>query len=195
MSHFIGLVFGSNVEENLSQYDENVEVEAYIRYTKQQAIDKAKESISSGYYWCTANMPKEKIESLSTDEEYYQYALEAWGGEADEQGNLLTTYNPFSKWDWYTEGGRWRGYLPTKYGYNSDNCVVGDVDWDKFFENNPSGPFCFVTEDGEWHETARMGWWGMTTDDKEDSAWREEFESYLKSVDPETEVTAIDFHI
>lgn len=195
MSHFIGLVFGSNVEENLSQYDENIEVEAYIKYTKQQAIDKAKEDIANGHYWSTSSMSKEKIKTINTDEEYYQYALEAWGYKTDENGNLLTTYNPNSKWDWWAIGGRWSGYLPTRHGRNFDNCVVGGVDWSKFFENNPEGPFCFVTEDGEWHESARMGWWGMTSDDKEKKAWREEFESYLKSVDPDTEITAIDFHI
>lgn len=35
----------------------------------------------------------------------------------------------------------------------------------------------------------------MTSNDKEKKAWREEFESYLKSIDPDTEITAIDFHI
>lgn len=195
MSHFIGLVFGSNVEENLSRYDENIEVDPYVRYTKQEAIDKAKNDIANGYYWSTSNMSKEEIKAINTDEEYYQYTLKAWGYETDENGNLLTTYNPNSKWDWWTVGGRWSGYLPTINGEVTNNCVVGNVDWDKFFERNQAGPFCFVTEDGEWHESAKMGLWGMTDDNKEVNAWRKEFESYLKSVSPETEITAIDFHI
>lgn len=29
-------------------------------------------------------------------------------------GNLLSTYNPNSKWDWYSIGGRWRNVLLTK---------------------------------------------------------------------------------
>lgn len=42
MSHFIGLVFGSNVETLLEPYDENMEVEQYVRYTKDEAIDEVK---------------------------------------------------------------------------------------------------------------------------------------------------------
>lgn len=195
MSHFIGLAFGDNVESNLEAYDENLEIEPYVKYTREEAIAEARSQIASGHYWSNAEMTKEVIEAMSDDEEFYQYALKMWGYTPNEDGDLLSTYNPNSKWDWYTEGGRWRGYLPTKYGYNADNCVVGDVDWGKYFENNQSGPFCFITEDGEWHETAKMGWWGMTADDKNENDWREEFETYLKSLDPETEITAIDFHI
>lgn len=194
MSHFIGLVFGSNVESNLEPYDEGLRVEPYIDLTKEQAIEKAREDVA----WILQNPDHpgiDKARAIETDEQLYEFA-QRFGVEAiDKDGNFLSTYNPNSKWDWYTEGGRWRGYLPTIYGHNSDNCVVGDVDWGKYFESHPSGPFCFVTEDGEWHETAKMGWWGMTTNDKEEIAWREEFETYLKTVDPETEITAIDFHI
>lgn len=194
MSHFIGLVFGSNVEANLEPYDEGISVEPYIELTKEQAIAKAKEDVA----WILEHPEHPRVneaKAIKTDEQFYEFAKRLGVEEIDEDGNFLTTYNPNSKWDWYTEGGRWRGYLPTIYSYNADNCVVGDVDWGKYFEHNQSGPFCFVTEDGEWHECAKMGWWGMTTDDKDKSAWREEFEAYLKSLDPDTEVTAIDFHI
>ena len=34
MSHFVGFVFGSNVDELLEPYDENMVVDAYVRYTK-----------------------------------------------------------------------------------------------------------------------------------------------------------------
>lgn len=32
-------------------------------------------------------------------------------GMTDEEGNIYSTYNPKSKWDWYSEGGRWGGFL------------------------------------------------------------------------------------
>lgn len=41
-------------------------------------------------------------------------------------------------------------------------------------------PFCFVTEDGDWHESASMGWWAMTTNDED--VWNKEFKEYLDSV-------------
>lgn len=31
-----------------------------------------------------------------------------------KNGNELSTYNPNSKWDWYSVGGRWRNSLLTK---------------------------------------------------------------------------------
>lgn len=34
----------------------------------------------------------------------------------DEQDNQITTYNPKSKWDWYSLGGRWEGTLKLKDG-------------------------------------------------------------------------------
>lgn len=194
MSHFIGLVFGSNVHSLLEPYDEGLRVEPYIELTKEQAIQKAKEDV--GWILEHPNNPSIDVaRTIKTDEQFYEFAKRFGVEEIDKDGNFLTTYNPDSKWDWWVIGGRWSGYLPTLNSQNSDNCTVGEVNWSKFFENNPSGPFCFITEDGEWHETARMGWWGMTSNDKEKKAWREEFESYLKSVDPDTEITAIDFHI
>lgn len=195
MSHFIGLIFGDDIEDNLAPYDENMEVKPYLKYTKQQAIDKAKKEVTSGHFAYGSAMSKAEVEAINTDEGYYQYALKMWGYQPDEEGNLLSTYNPKSKWDWWTEGGRWNGYLPTIGDYQTNHCKVKDVNWSKYFEQSPTGPFCFITENGEWHETARMGWWGMTVDDKENDVWRKEFEEYLNTLDPETSVIAIDFHI
>ena len=49
MSHFVGLVFGSNVETLLEPYDENMEVEQYVRYTKDEAIDEVKTRHADNY--------------------------------------------------------------------------------------------------------------------------------------------------
>lgn len=35
-------------------------------------------------------------------------------------GTRLTTYNPKSKWDWWTIGGRWNGYFDSRYDPRSD---------------------------------------------------------------------------
>lgn len=194
MSHFIGLVFGNHIDSLLEPYDEGLRVKPYVELTKEEAIQKAKEDVE----WILEHPNNPSIDvarSIKTDEQFYEFAQRFGVEKIDEDGNFLTTYNPDSKWDWWVVGGRWPDYLPTIHGQNFNSCTVGEVDWGKFFEDNPLGPFCFITEDGEWHETARMGWWGMTSDDKERSAWREELESYLKSVDPDTEITAIDFHI
>lgn len=47
-----------------------------------------------------ANYLHEGDKDLSVDEPYL-----------DKNGNLISTYNPKSKWDWWTIGGRWQGLL------------------------------------------------------------------------------------
>jgi hypothetical protein len=73
-------------------------------------------------------------------------------------GTRKSTYNPKSKWDWYTVGGRWSGRIP------NDACAVADL---------PAGwaPFALVTPDGEWHESGKLGWFGMSSGNVEPSAW------------------------
>ena len=44
-------------------------------------------------------------------------------------------------------------------------------------------------------ESASMGWWGMTSDDKEEDVWNKEFKEYLDSVGDDVEISVIDFHI
>lgn len=39
--------------------------------------------------------------------------------------------------------------------------------------------FAIVTPDGEWHEKGEMGWFGMTTDEKADEAWAQEWHDLL----------------
>jgi hypothetical protein len=35
-------------------------------------------------------------------------------------GRVMSTYNPKSKWDWYSIGGRWNGYFKPEYNPNKD---------------------------------------------------------------------------
>ena len=61
MSHFIGLCFGDNWEDDLEQYYEGLEVEAYIRYTKEEAIEKAKEYHTSNYEYALKQLSSDVI--------------------------------------------------------------------------------------------------------------------------------------
>lgn len=103
--------------------------------------------------------------------------------------------NPNAKYDWYSEGGRWSGYLTNKEG-NTTNCdLLTEIDWEK-----TDVPFCFVNDNGEWIERGQMGWFCMTANEKKKDIWEEEFKSYVQSLlndeqASEIEVYAIDFHI
>lgn len=98
MSHFCVAVIhreDQDVDELLAPYDESIRVAPYISKTKEEAIKYARE-----------NYPSCKDKS---DEECYKYYAD--GYDTDEDGNIISTYNPNSKWDWYVVGGRWSGML------------------------------------------------------------------------------------
>jgi hypothetical protein len=59
------------------------------------------------------------------------------------------------------------------------------------------GTYAVVTEDGEWHEPGKMGWWGISTatpGGEED--WNlNYFDRFLKGLNPDTLLTVVDCHI
>lgn len=214
MSHFIGLCFGDCWESNLDPYDEGLEVEPYVAYTKDEAIDEVKRRHAQSYERALEVLKKKDLNSESY--EYFQKILDKglfisyedawkvaqeWGYEIDEEENLLSTYNPNSKWDWYSMGGRWQSYLYLKEldengdAVRVDQATFGEIDWDYMIENDTI-PFCFVTADGEWVEKGEMGWWGIVSNETPNESWKETFKRYINSIeDADCLVTAIDFHI
>jgi len=97
MSHYKVLIIhneNQNIEELIAPYDENLEVEPYLKYKYDEAIKKAKEEYDDNY------SEKELIKNYADD---YGYIILDDG--------LYSTYNPNSKWDWYQIGGRFDGEL------------------------------------------------------------------------------------
>ena len=164
MSHFVGLCFGDNWEDNLDRYYEGLEVEAYVVYTKEEAIDHVKKTHANNYEFAVDSLQNPHLDS-SLKERYqdivdkglfisYEDAWKEakdWGYEIDENENLLSTYNPESKWDWCSVGGRWSGFLHYKDadpGFEETNIAcIHELDMDYLLEHVP---FCFITEDGEF---------------------------------------------
>lgn len=44
-----------------------------------------------------------------------------------ENGDVVSRYNPNSKWDWWTIGGRWGGLITNKDGEQVDDCLISDM--------------------------------------------------------------------
>ena len=202
MSHFTVAVIhkpDQDIEELLAPYDENKEVEPYVRYTRQEAIDYARRNYKSA--------------EGKTDEECWQMFAE--DEQTDEEGNILSTYNPRSTWDWWTVGGRWRGMLRLKDGSTADSARIVDIDftpdeeayrrnlrfWDVVVEHQPRqegedffnfykesyyreyygdrdtfarhqtqfSTYAVITPDGEWHAKGKMGWWAMSSETAEEA--------------------------
>lgn len=117
MSHFTVAVFHKNnqsVDDLLAPYYEGLEVEPYIWKTREEAIEYAKQWYPD---YC-----KDK-----SDEECWKMLAE--DSKTDEEGNIYSTYNPDSKWDWYSFGGRWAGLLKTKEGDRVDSDLMENLDF------------------------------------------------------------------
>ena len=108
MSHFAVMVIGDNVEEQLSKYDENLEAGEYCK----GEVSEDEQKMMLDYY------EREKGETFSNFDECYTRYGEEWNDncykkDSDGKWKEYSTYNPFSKWDWWQVGGRFSGAFIT----------------------------------------------------------------------------------
>lgn len=109
MSHFTVLVIGDDPESQLERYDENISVE---EYSDGDVSDHEKKDFMEHY----AN--EDGAKGLDFDAMYAMFGGRwnghRWHKDDDNIWRSYTTYNPDSKWDWYSLGGRWTGYFKLK---------------------------------------------------------------------------------
>jgi hypothetical protein len=136
----------AKAEALLEPFNENMEVERYKDYEQGNPSD----------FWFLGTLAKEgkslpePVTWQAIAEAYNErYAADGQPLLVDEQGAYQwSTYNPRSKWDWYSLGGRWQGFFPVKrplasrrgrpgvMGTNSghptwaDLAQVKDIDWE-----------------------------------------------------------------
>ena len=228
MSHFSLAVFhrkDQDIDELLEPYDENLPVEPYVKFMRQEAINYARR-----YYGA---------EQLS-DEDCWK--MVAQGCETDEEGNIYSTYNQSSRWDWWEIGGRWKGSLLLN-GNKVDSGRIGDLDfsidekaynkalrfWDVAVDHKPAEPgedfcsfynenyyqkvygdretyarcmaqfssFAVLLPDGSWYERGSMGWFGFSDETHEETReWEENYKArFLDGADENLLITVIDCHI
>ena len=213
MSHFVGLCFGENWENDIEKFDESLQVEGYIAYTKEDAIQEAIARQAENYDWAVKTLDKDDISTQTYDhctelvkkgptltpQEAWKIVKD-WGYEMDENDNLISHYNPDSRWDWYSIGGRWSGFLPLKDKDEEGNPIetnaayFDEIDWEYLLKEK-FPPFCYIDLDGDWHEKGEMGWFACVTNEKGQNCWEEEFKDYIESLDCNCLVTVVDFHI
>jgi len=190
----------------LVRYDENRVVKPRVLMSKSEIA--ADERFQS---WWSAREPEGAGSLKSPPLLSYDQAVSEWyGGEVNSAGDLLTTYNPDSKWDWWVVGGRWAGGWTLKPGAESampseasafgmtDESADPRTDAARKCEIEPESiapAFAYVDLDGEWHEQARMGWWGQTTDETPETDWVSEYGKWLLSLPDDAWVVRVDAHI
>jgi hypothetical protein len=208
MSHFIvnmilptGEVNKRKIEELLSPYDEEIQTEPYIAYYMRDAEKLHKEELR---YYKEILDRKDGGFNVEKIAEHYKYLQEISAGQyydkhfegrtRDKKGNILSTYNPKSKWDWWQIGGRFAGWLlnlPEKKSSNNlqDNCCpIEQVIIEKKI------PFALILPDGKWLEQGKMGWWAIVTNEMPENAWEKLVISRYKRY-PRHMVVQIDCHI
>lgn len=220
MSHFATLVFskenGNSVDELLAPFDENIELDPYVKFTRESAIAAVRKEIEEykdglyAQYLADPEGYKKKYNNKNhinylenifqkklrwTDDECYEDMKKRFSESMiSPNGDLLSTYNPKSKWDWYTFGGRWNGFLKTYTGASVNSGLVKKIDWDDL----PCLPFAFITPAGEWRERGEMGWWACVSNEKSADVWKTEFTNFVNNMicsGEDIKVTVVDCHI
>jgi len=124
-----GTALNEFLERALAKFDENKEMPRYVEYTREQAIEKSRREVEeyrNGTYAEYLADPVKYAKGVSnekhleylrtgfpqrlewTDEQHYENVASWYDDEnKDAEGNLYSTYNPHSKWDWWVIGGRW----------------------------------------------------------------------------------------
>lgn len=186
MSHFTVLVLtkpnGKTVDELLAPYSEELEVAPYVYRTKEEIIENAKKNKSRILDRLkekneTPNDWDKKYLNAETDEDFYLAERDDNCYEYDEKGNELSTYNPDSKWDWYSIGGRWAGLLRTFNGC-CNSTLISDLNFEidseeynkylRFWEVVVDGDIIREDEDKEeFYNWYSKEWYIKTYHDKE----------------------------
>lgn len=149
MSHFTVAVFtedaDTSIDDILEPFYEGNEVAPYISMTKAEFIQRERnlmDSVLHNQYAEWQKNPEEYEKRANPEHIKYLCALPKMMRRSDEQiykdcikmydkdevttdGDILSTYNPDSKWDWFEVGGRWQGMLILKNGCTGERGSPG----------------------------------------------------------------------
>lgn len=237
MSHFVtGIIIPKDVfergeieirkyiSEKMKKYNENVEVEPYIKSYKSKSkeylenkIQEYEEIINDSEFSKRSEENQERcLDKLNyhknvSPEEFWEEICSSYDDdEFDSEGNIISTYNPNSKWDWYRIGGRWDGqYIDNYYKSSENGFNFGDEhttiennsqtvkEYKKRFNINPEeySMFSYLDLEGNWLERGSMGWWGFVSEEKEQSSYTEEILKFLNKQKDEDYIINLDCHI
>lgn len=122
MSHFTVLCLlkpDQELRDLLAPFDEGMACEPRIDCTREEFLKDHRK-----YYEDDPEISKLDDDAFIEEMKNQDYLF-------DENGNQLTTYNPNSKWDWWSVGGRWSDLLrltPEAYKmYIEDKVTSGEI--------------------------------------------------------------------
>lgn len=165
--------------EKLGYFDEGSEIEDYNGFDRNQM-----EKLKSKAWNEIVLKPLHEFIDTHPDKDKANPECEDCKGT----GIQTSTYNPNSKWDWWTLGGRWDGSLynkqeelnPEGWGWTGTNLVENNSKDISVlleeYENNPKQthiyPYAILGSDGIWYQKGKMGWFGCSSEENYD--WNDE---------------------
>lgn len=159
-----------------------------------------------------------------TDEQVYASEVR-WESDLGPDGEVYSEYNPDSQWDWYSIGGRWAGYWKVieqaadttelSHAAWADRAFpLGTADQEYVDERNArpgrwvdvarkhdiefekdGATYAFLDSDGKWHQKGRMGWFGISSDEKVQEAWESEYTARVEAEADNAWFVLVDCHI
>ena len=136
MSHFVVLVIGDNVDQQLAPFNAQPEADdPHVEFVFDDQTDRLRKEYDEGSVevikypdgsWdlaheVTNDDKAAQIAPISAKfSELYptfeEFCKKWYGTEPNEQGRYGYHINPKAKWDWYVIGGRWSGFFKAKPG-------------------------------------------------------------------------------
>ncbi len=188
------------VSSALDPFSEHLEVKPYLTFTGEQiAADADFQAV-----WV-------KVQAEHPGQVSFSQAARDWFGGIMVAGNLYSTYNPASQWDWWVIGGRWAGEWILKDGatraLESESSAFGFTDASqdprrtdaarkREIEAESLTPsFAYVGLDGEWNQMGRVHWFGIVTDESSEEAWAADYVQWLVSLPADTWLVKVDAHM
>jgi len=122
MSHFVVVVIGDNIENQLAPYQENNMGDCPKELL---SFEDLTEEVVEGWndlpLTTLADVGEEEVKEYPTIDDY---AKDYHGYEKNDEGKYGYWTNPNSHWDWWEVGGRWGGYFPVKEEAANDYAPV-----------------------------------------------------------------------
>ena len=216
-----------SVDTLIAPYYEGLEVDPYVDQTKseyiakwRERIEKAVEQLSKTPDSDSAYLHELVSHDKDDDEALYAWAVVFDDADVDQDGNVLTTYNPDSKYDYYLLIGKmtmrqwldkdrtdesklrdsWRKYSTEGDGFWKPEYYISSYGDEDTYVKYCSLPLAWavVTPDGTWHEPGAVGWFGTDTATADTRRqWADKFhEKFVEPYDlDETHVFMLDCHI
>lgn len=212
MSHFTVMVIGAEPEKQLAPFDESIEMDKYntgpISNDEKTRFLDVYTTYESNVSYGPKNTQEAEENKKKTFDELYKIYGEDWNScdwEKDERGIWcrFSTYNPNSKWDWYSLGGRWSGMIKLKEGASGIEGRSGVFDNETGIDQAKKGDIAnfdelttfAVLKDGKWYEKGEMGWWAIVSNQKEEDQWANELKKLVEALPDDTLISIYDCHI